>query len=119
MKFYPSWGRDEGETRDIFESREAPNLLEPLKFEGHEFGVFIRDNRCALCAGHLLAEHTDDRKYVLYCPEHGYINDSNHISAYDADQVNQGIVDGKHELRDKPQKGKTEDEILKELGFNG
>lgn len=117
MKFYPSTGHDEGETRDIFESHEAPNLLAPLTFDGPEYGIFIRDNRCATCAGHLIARHEPPRKYVVYCPEHGDINESNHISAHDAAQVEQGIIDGKHELKDKPQVTRSADEIIKELGF--
>jgi len=115
MKFYP--GVPEGEARDIFERHEAPDLLEPIFLEPENFGKFIRDNRCATCGGHLLGNHEPGRMYSVYCPEHGPIYTHNYISAHKAEQVKQGVIDGKHELKDKPEVTRSAEEIIKELGF--
>jgi len=55
--------------------------------------------------------------YSVYCPEHGPIYTHNYISAHKAEQVKQGVIDGKHELKDKPEVTRSAEEIIKELGF--
>ena len=115
MKTYPSI--KEGDTKDIFERLEGENLIEPLALEEAEFQIFMRDNRCATCAGHLIGHHEPGRLYSAYCPEHGVIHSHNYISAYKAEQVKQGVIDGTHELKDKPKVTRSAEEIIKELGF--
>jgi hypothetical protein len=92
------------------------NLLEPLTFDEGEIDLFVRDNKCGLCGSHLFAKHAPDRKYTAHCPEHSAVTEHSHTSGYKADQANQSVIDGRHELRelDEP---RDSDTILKELGY--
>ena len=92
------------------------NLLDPLTFVEGEISLFIRDHSCGLCGGYLYAKHAPGRKYTAHCPEHGAIYGHNHVKKFKGDQAKQGIIDGRHELRDDPEP-RDEADILKELGF--
>ena len=92
------------------------NILAPLTFVEGEIGLFIRDNSCGLCGGHLFTKHAPGRKYTAHCPEHGVVMSHTHTSKYKADKAKQGVIDGKHELRDDPEP-RDEETILRELGF--
>ncbi len=97
---------------DLFDN----NLLDPLTFEEGEIELFIRDNSCGLCGGHLFSMHAPDRKYTAHCPEHGAVTEHSHTSKYKAEQAKDNTRAGKSELR-QPREKRSEKEILKELGF--
>ena len=122
MKFYPRI--TEHSPKEIYEMHETDleerikgeNLMEPLTFDEGEINIFIRDNACGFCGGHLFAMHAPDRKYTAHCPEHGAVMDHTHTSKYKAEQAKQNERAGKAELR-QPEKPRPEKEILAELGF--
>ena len=121
MKFYPRITEDsqreilEMDT-DLSERLTGENLIEPLLFEEGEIDLFIRDNKCGFCGGHLFAMHAPDRKYTANCPEHGEVYEHTKTSEYVADEVKRNTRVAKNELR-QPEKPRSESEILKELGF--
>ena len=121
MKFYPRVTENnhreilEMDT-DLEERLTGGNLLEPLLFEEGEINLFIRDNKCGLCGGHLFAMHALDRKYTANCPEHGEVYEHTKTSEYVADEVKRNIRVGKNELS-QPEKPRPTEEVLSELGF--
>jgi len=92
------------------------NILTPLSFVENEIDIFVRDNSCGLCGGHLYAKHAPDRKYTAHCPEHGVVMEHTKTSKYNAEKTKQGVIDGKHELRESDEP-RDEETILKELGI--
>ena len=122
MKFYPRVTEDS--SREVFEMHETDlserltgeNLIEPLIFEEGEIDIFIRDNSCGFCGGHLFAMHAPDRKYTANCPEHGAVMEHTHTSNYRAEEAKQNNRVAKSELS-QPEKPRSEKEILSELGF--
>ena len=124
MKFYPRITGDS--PREILEMYETDldleerikgeNIINPLAFDEGEIDLFIRDNSCAFCGGHLFAMHAADRKCTAHCPEHGAVYDHTHTTKYKAEEVKREMRVGKSELR-QPEKPRSEKEILSELGF--
>ena len=118
MKFYPRV--TEHSPKEVFEMHDTDltsgNILEPIAFVEGEIDLFIRGNSCGLCGGHLYAKHAPGRKYTAHCPEHGVMRGHTSVSKHKAAKAKQGVIDGKHELReiDEP---RDEETILKELGF--
>lgn len=90
------------------------NLLEPIKFDEGEVSIFLRDNLCALCLGHLVARPAESRQFIVECLEHGPIMSHNAVSKHIAKTVKSDRFAGTLEMR-KVGKPRPADEIIKEL----
>ncbi len=104
------------DTDDLKERLTGENIIDPLLFEEGKIDIFIRDNKCGFCGGHLFSRFAPDRLYTAHCPEHGAMYEHTHTTRYKAEKVEQDIRVGKTELR-QPEKPRSEKEILDELGF--
>ena len=93
-----------------FETRG--NLIAPIRLPEGEYQVFIRDHRCALCAGCLDARHVEDREWEIYCLDCGPAYEHTVISIYKADMV---LVNRR--VTPEPGPPRPAEVILKELGF--
>ena len=120
MKFYPRVTEHshreilEMET-DLEERLTGDNLLDPLTFEEGEIDLFIRDNKC-FCGGYLFKMFALDRLYTAHCPEHGAVFEHTKTSEHVADEVKRNVRVAKNELR-QPEKPRSEEVILEELGY--
>jgi hypothetical protein len=101
---------------DLSERLTGDNLIAPLLFEEGAIDLFIRDNSCGFCGGHLFSMHAPDRLYTANCPEHGEVYEHTHTSLFNAEEVKRNARVGKVELS-QPETPRPEAEILKELGF--
>jgi hypothetical protein len=68
------------------------NRLEPIELENDgEAALFVRDNVCSECQGHLVLFPAPGRKWQAKCPEHGWIMAHNYMSKADALRRDQQI----------------------------
>lgn len=99
---------------DMFQVRGI--RIVPLLFDIQEIDLFIRDYRCSECLNHLEKIEQEDGKWSAYCNLHGPIYEHNHIDATSARIQKKKLEVARADMF-TPVRGRTEKQILEELGF--
>ena len=90
------------------------NILQPITFaHHHEAQKFTRYHVCALCLGELIVDDL-----AVRCPEHGIAYEHTVTKRSKANQINSNVRVAKIDLEMFGKPRRTEEEILKELGFD-
>jgi len=97
----------------------SKDYLEPICYADESEAVkFARSHYCAVCLNQLDYKPDDLASgYVVFCRECGEITRSNTVTGHTAEVAQSNIIAGRMEIYAVNAPKRTEDEILKELGF--